>query len=578
MLRLVSTTVGPVSVAVGAAGGTQTVEAYNAGDGALNLTATPTDPATGKPSAWLAVSVGAQRAACSTTNLASNCIPIMLSLNTAVLPAGTATAIVTVSDPNAADAPQTITVMVQMGTSIPNSATAYVAPNSSVDIPITTNSSLRYSATTQDRNNWLSLGLQSTGQGSFSFVYPYTIHLAPQSDNTPGTYNGTLAISGSSFAGDNKSVAVTMNVTSQPIAQGPSGPINVRQAQGAPPFGPPYTAVPLTVNSVGQQPLVFQNPTVSPSALWLTATNNGAGASLTIDSTGANLSPGAYSTTVSVPSNAINGTVSVPVNLLVLPKGPPVIRYQGVQDNATFTPGAPLAPGDVAIVAGEQLSFQPFTSGPAPPLATTVADARVLVNGNPAPIFYTLYGQIAFQVPMESAAGTAIVQVQRTDGTISNQASVTIASRAPRLLLLSGGYGAIVNNDGCRGITPCVLGGSLPMPASYSQPGYPAYPAKAGDTLTIYAIGMGATSPSVGTGQAAPLVEPFARLTNTPTIRFGSSLVPTSATPSFAALAPGYAGLYQINVQIPPGAPTGTVPVFAIFPDSASNEALIAIQ
>ena len=575
MLRLANTTVGPVSIAAGTSGGTQVVEAYNAGDGSLNLSATATDAAKGTAVTWLQATVQNPRA-CTTTNLATTCIPISLALNTATLPAGTATAIVTVNDPNAADAPQTITVTVAIGGTIPNSVSGYVAPNGTYGFPIDTNSSLRATATTQDRNNWLTL--MYSGVGSFGFNFPYNIQLSPQPANFPGTYTGSLAISGSSFAGDNKTVAVTMNVTTSPIAQGPVGPINIRQAQGAPAFGPPYTAIPVTVNSVGQQPLVFQNPTVSAGAAWLTATNNGAGASLTVDSTTAGLAPGSYSATVTVPSNAVNGAVTVPVNLIVVAKGAPLINFQGVQDNATFIPGDPLTPGDVAVVKGEQLSFSAFTSGPAPPLSTQVADTSVLVNGVAAPIFYTLYGQIAFQVPTNTATGTALVQVKRTDGTISNRASVKVAPRAPRLLLLYGSYGAIVNNDGCRGISPCLLGGSLPFPTSFSQAGYPAYPAKAGDVLTVYAIGLGPTSPSVSTGQAAPAAEPFARLVTTPVVRFGDNPLSPIVTPTFAALSPGFAGLYQINVQIPPGLPSGNIGVSVAFPDAASNQVLIAIQ
>jgi uncharacterized protein (TIGR03437 family) len=578
MLRLASTTVGPVSIATGTAGPTQVVEAYNAGDGSLNLTATPTDPATGKTPtpAWLSASVGSQRG-CTTTTQASACIPISISLNTASLPAGTATAIVTVTDPNAADAPQTITVVVAMGGTIPNSVAGYVAPGGVYDSLINTNSSLRATATTQDRNNWLTLVYN--GVGSFGFNFPYKIELAPQPANVPGTYTGSLAISGSNFTGDNKTVAVTMNVTTSPIAQGPTGPINIRQAQGAAPFSPAsFNAVPLTVASVGQQPLVFGTPTVSSGASWLTATSNGAGASLSVDSTGANLAPGNYSATVTVPSNAINGSVVVPVNLVVIPKGPAVIAFQGVQDNATFIPGDPLTPGDVAVVKGEQLSLSAYKSGPAPPLATQVADTSVLVNGTPAPIFYTLYGQIAFQVPTTIPIGNALVQVKRTDGSISNQASVAIAPRAPRLLLLSGDYGAIVNADGCRGITPCVLGGSLPFPSSFSQPGYPAYPARAGDVLTLYAIGLGPTNPSVPTGQPAPTAEPFARLVTTPLVRFGDNPLSPTVTPLFAALSPGFAGLYQVNVQVPDGLPSGNIGVSVAFPDATSNQVLIAVQ
>jgi uncharacterized protein (TIGR03437 family) len=168
--------------------------------------------------------------------------------------------------------------------------------------------------------------------------------------------------------------------------------------------------------------------------------------------------------------------------------------------------------------------------------------------------------------------------VKRTDGTTSNTVSVGIASRAPRLLLLSGGYGAIVNADACGGITPCLLGGSLPFPASFSQPGYPAYPAKAGDTLVLYAIGLGATSPSVSSGQPAPSSAPLAQLTTMPVIRFGDNPLSPTATPSFAGLSPGFAGLYQINVQIPPDAPKGVIGISAAFPDSTSNIVLIAIQ
>jgi hypothetical protein len=56
-LRLVSSTVGPVSIAPGASGGasqTQTVEAYNDADGSLNLKLASSV-------SWIAASTGAQR-------------------------------------------------------------------------------------------------------------------------------------------------------------------------------------------------------------------------------------------------------------------------------------------------------------------------------------------------------------------------------------------------------------------------------------------------------------------------------------------------------------------------------------
>ncbi|SPE42895.1 hypothetical protein SBA3_710004 [Candidatus Sulfopaludibacter sp. SbA3] len=50
-------------------------------------------------------------------------------------------------------------------------------------------------------------------------------------------------------------------------------------------------------------------------------------------------------------------------------------------------------------------------------------------------------------------------------------------------------------------------------------------------------------------------------------------------TPSFAALTPGSAGLYQVNVTVPSNAPKGTATLVIGFPDgTVSNEFSIAIQ
>ena len=559
-LRLASSTVGPVSVATGSAATTQTVEAYNTGSGSLNLSVSSSVP-------WISPSVGAQRN-CTSTRAATTCLPINLALNTQSLPSGQATGIITVSDPNAVDAPQTITVTVAAGGNVPSSHTFYVAPGTSADYSIVTNSSLRANSTAP----WLTLAV--SGGGSFFFVYPYSVHV-DSTGLSAGTYNGNLTLSGSSFAPDNKTVAVTMNVTNSPIAKPFSDAINLQLALGASPLAPPFSPA-VGLSNAGLGNLNAQTPVVSTSSCGSSWITYGAGG-LTFDTTG--LSAGVCKANIALASDAVNGTQNVPVTLTVVPKGPPLINFQGVLDNATFVAGDAVSPGDVMVVKGDQLSLSAYTPGSAPPLSTQVADTSVLVNNTPAPIFYTSYGQIAFQLPTNTPSGQALVQVKRTDGTISNTVSINVVSRAPKVLLLSGTYGAIVNNDGCRGTSPCVLGGSLPLPASFSAPGYPAYPARAGDVLTIYAIGLGATSPAVSSGQPSPTAEPFARLTSTPTVDFGAGIFPVQVTPSFAALTPGYAGLYQINVTVPSNAPKGIVQMIVGFSDgTVSNQFQIAIQ
>ena len=78
MLRLSTTTVGPVSVLTGSAGPAQVVEAYNAGDGALNLQVSASVP-------WITATVGAARP-CSSQS--GPCLPIQIGLQTESLPKG----------------------------------------------------------------------------------------------------------------------------------------------------------------------------------------------------------------------------------------------------------------------------------------------------------------------------------------------------------------------------------------------------------------------------------------------------------------------------------------------------------
>src|SRR5207248_740407 len=109
VLRLSSSTVGPISLAAAGATNTQVLEAFNAGDGNLALSFSSSVP-------WVSASPGAPRT-CRTllTAVGKTCSTIQLSINTTGLPQGLSTRILTVSDPNAVDAPQTVTVTVRIG-------------------------------------------------------------------------------------------------------------------------------------------------------------------------------------------------------------------------------------------------------------------------------------------------------------------------------------------------------------------------------------------------------------------------------------------------------------------------------
>ena len=92
-------------------------------------------------------------------------------------------------------------------------------------------------------------------------------------------------------------------------------------------------------------------------------------------------------------------------------------------------------------------------------------------------------------------------------------------------------------------------------------------PAKAGETVVIYAFGLGQTSPAVKTGEASPM--PAASVFSGVSIQFdfrpnaGPSrpyinpliMAPVVFGPVFVGLTPQQVGLYQINLRIPDNLP-----------------------
>jgi IPT/TIG domain. len=475
---------------------------------------------------------------------------------------GTYTGVITISDPNAVDAPQTITVTVQVGGVVPDRVDLFAATGGTpAESRFTTNSLLKTTVTTQSGGPFLAIALE--GSGSFQFPYPYKLTANP-SGLAAGTYNGTVVTSGSALSNDNKTIPVTLTVTSQPIAQFATDPVRFRIAQNA---AKQTQFVAIGNRGFGTLTISGATATTTPTGTWLTADKPASfgGVSITADVNG--LAPGVYQGSVAVASNAAN-PVTIPVQLEVIASGPPRSFYSGVANNATFDATDVISQGDIVAVFGEQFTTAAPLSATALPLPTDLNGTRVLVNGQPAPIYYSSYGQINFQVPYNAALGNATIRVDR-DGQPGNSVSVPIVKGAPRLLRLGiKDYGIIVNQDG-----------SFPMPATQ---GLASHPAKAGDALTIYAIGLGPTNPAAATGAGAPAAEPLARVAATNRVFFGGGLFSDTnveTKPLFVGLTPNFVGLYQINVVVPPEAPKGSeVRLLVGGDDGASNSVTIAIQ
>jgi uncharacterized protein (TIGR03437 family) len=82
-------------------------------------------------------------------------------------------------------------------------------------------------------------------------------------------------------------------------------------------------------------------------------------------------------------------------------------------------------------------------------------------------------------------------------------------------------------------------------------------PAGVGDYLVMYALGLGAVTPTLAIENGAP-ASPYEYAVAPVTVTIGG--IP--ATVLFAGLTPGYVGLYQVNVTMPSGVTPGNqVPV-----------------
>jgi uncharacterized protein (TIGR03437 family) len=203
--------------------------------------------------------------------------------------------------------------------------------------------------------------------------------------------------------------------------------------------------------------------------------------------------------------------------------GPP-IAISGAANSASY--GATVAPGEIVSIFGKQLAVTPATAG-APPLPLQLADVHVTVNGIAAPLLYAAPLQINAQIPYETAAGTA--QIQVTSGAGTAVVNVPVAAAAPAIFTLNSlGSGA--------GAVEHALTGQLVTDAN---------PASPGEVVAVYCTGLGAVSPAVADGAAAPL--PPAQTV----LAAGAFYDGAPAQVIYAGPAPGFAGLYQVNVQIP---------------------------
>ena len=97
-------------------------------------------------------------------------------------------------------------------------------------------------------------------------------------------------------------------------------------------------------------------------------------------------------------------------------------------------------------------------------------------------------------------------------------------------------------------------------------------PAKPGEPLIIYLVGLGVTNPPVGSGAAAPF-DPLARVTS----QLQLTVDGQRADVFFSGLTPGQVGLYQINFYVPQNSRSGNLEVAIVQEGIKANSTTLAV-
>ena len=235
----------------------------------------------------------------------------------------------------------------------------------------------------------------------------------------------------------------------------------------------------------------------------------------------------------------------------------PLINPDGVVNGASFDPRTPVAPGSIVSLFGRNLVPQPIPATGVP-LPTNLGGLAMKIGDRDAPLFYANNGQVNAQVPVELASNTAASVVLTMNGKVSPPEPLLLAPVQP---------GVFTYDDG--GVPHAAVLDEKNALVGKSNP------AVRGTIIQVYATGLGPTDPAAKTGEPAP-ASPPALLK--PEIQLTATIGGVPAEIQFKGLAPGYVGLYQVNLKVPSGLPSGDLPLVLTANGLPSKEAMLAVK
>jgi uncharacterized protein (TIGR03437 family) len=222
----------------------------------------------------------------------------------------------------------------------------------------------------------------------------------------------------------------------------------------------------------------------------------------------------------------------------------PIYSAESIVNAADNQPGT-LSPNTIATIYGKSLAYGTHALvasdmvGGALPCVLPGTGAQVLIGNLRANLYYVSPTQINFLVPPNLLPGKVTLTVS-VDALAGPAVSLQLLTTSPSLFQLDLENAIATRADG-----------SLIEAAA---------PAKPGDIVILYATGLGQTTPPAVYAQIPTQAARLKQLSDFVVYLDGNAI--DHAAVAYAGVAPGFAGLYQINLYLPDW--TGTNPEIRI--------------
>jgi len=518
---------------------------------------------------------------------------VAVTVNQGNLSPGQYYGIVTVTG-DSEDAPQSISVVLNVEHAaaagvLVSPATLSLAPVSSVN-PAAGQVTLfnlshvnaNYTAfvTTSDGGKWLN----TAGSGTLVPGANTIAVTATAGGLSFGTYTGSILLA---FDDDNSAtIPVTMTYSAATTSSCSASGLIVTFVQPvSSSFMAPQVAVPQTIQVQAHDNC---GNVMSGGALQVTFSNNDPAVNLHHIESGiweatwvpANQSSGPVELIASaaLPTNGkgMSGSITITVPSVQPAFSNGAANPAAILDAALGAQAIPYAvmPGSYIAIYGNFLADSGSAGASAIPLPQTLASTRIFLGDRQMPVLYASPSQMNVVVPQNLTPGATLSLEVQHNATYSVPVPVIISALNPGIYTI---------NDSGNGPGVVQIAGTTLL----AQPSGPAArPVQSGsEFLTIYANGLGPVigangEPAPGNGDAA---QPPAIYHTTSTIT--ASLGGANAPVTFAGLTPGLVQLYQVNVKVPAGIPTGNAVPLVLTVISAdgstvasSNTVTVAVQ